>query len=34
MTDFRALLRCLSEAGVEYILVGGGRLPRPMALPG
>jgi predicted nucleotidyltransferase len=23
MTDFAALLRCLSEAGVEYILVGG-----------
>ncbi len=23
MTDFPALLRCLSEAGVEYILVGG-----------
>src|SRR3990170_2771584 len=23
MTDFAALLRCLSEAGVEFILVGG-----------
>ncbi len=23
MTDFQSLLRCLSEAGVEYILVGG-----------
>ncbi len=23
MTDFPALLRCLAEAGVEYILVGG-----------
>lgn len=23
MTDYAALLRCLSEAGVEYILVGG-----------
>jgi predicted nucleotidyltransferase len=23
MTDFGALLRCLSEAGVEYVLVGG-----------
>ncbi len=23
MTDFAGLLRCLSEAGVEYILVGG-----------
>ena len=23
MTDFAALLRCLSEAGVEYVLVGG-----------
>lgn len=23
MTDFPALLRCLSEAGVEYIVVGG-----------
>jgi hypothetical protein len=23
MTDFKALLRVLSEAGVEFILVGG-----------